>query len=376
MEGPTPVSALIHAATMVAAGVFLVADLYFLFQASEPALLVVQAVGGFTALFAAVIGLAQNDIKRVLAYSTVSQLGYMMLALGSAGMVAGVFHLMTHAFFKALLFLGAGAVIYSLHHEQDLRKMGGLWKTHRWLGIFFLVGCLAIAGIPPFAGFFSKDEILHAVYADGSMGWFVVGLLGSFVTSFYMFRLFFMAFGGEAKEQKVESIPNTMMVPIGVLAGFALISGFFNWGNGLGNWLIGSDSVHAEGVPIWIPLLATAVSALGIGLAYAFYGSRRWSAEKVAQALPWLYRTVERKFFVDELYRLLVVWPAKGIGWFLTGWDRFVIGGLVYLAALFTQAVGALGARLQTGQAQTYALVSLFGLVLLLVGLTAGRLFP
>lgn len=374
MEGPTPVSALIHAATMVAAGVFLVADLYFLFLASELALLVVQIVGGFTLFFAAVIGLAQNDIKRVLAYSTVSQLGYMMLALGAGSMAAGVFHLMTHAFFKALLFLGAGAVIYSLHHEQNLQKMGGLWKTHRWLGIFFLIGCLAIAGIPPFAGFFSKDEILIAVYQNGSLGWFVVALLGAFITSLYVFRLFFLAFGGEAKGEKEKPVSIGMMIPIAILAGLSLISGFFNLGDGFGQWILGND-FSSEGAPIWIPIVATIVSVLGIVVAYVFYGSRRLSADRVVQAMPWLYQTVERKFYMDELYRLIIVWPVKGIGWILNGFDRFVVGGLVYSTGLLVQAIGRLGSKLQTGQAQTYALVSLFGLILLLVGLTAGRLF-
>lgn len=374
MEGPTPVSALIHAATMVAAGVFLVADLYFLFLASELALLVVQIVGGFTLFFAAVIGLAQNDIKRVLAYSTVSQLGYMMLALGAGSMAAGVFHLMTHAFFKALLFLGAGAVIYSLHHEQNLQKMGGLWKTHRWLGIFFLIGCLAIAGIPPFAGFFSKDEILIAVYQNGSLGWFVVALLGAFITSLYVFRLFFLAFGGEAKGEKEKPVSIGMMIPIAILAGLSLISGFFNLGDGFGQWILGND-FSSEGAPIWIPIVATVVSVLGIVVAYVFYGSRRLSADRVVQAMPWLYQTVERKFYMDELYRLIIVWPVKGIGWILNGFDRFVVGGLVYSTGLLVQAIGRLGSKLQTGQAQTYALVSLFGLILLLVGLTAGRLF-
>lgn len=375
MEGPTPVSALIHAATMVAAGVFLVADLYFLFQASEAALLVVQIVGGFTLIFAALIGLAQNDIKRVLAYSTVSQLGYMMLALGAGAMTAGVFHLMTHAFFKALLFLGAGAVIYSLHHEQDLQKMGGLWKKHRWLGIFFLIGCLAIAGIPPFAGFFSKDEILIEVYQNGSPVWFVIALLGAFITSLYVFRLFFMAFGGEAKaEKKEKKVSNGMMVPIAVLAGLSVISGFVNLGSWFDQWILGNET-QAGGAPIWIPIVATIVSALGIVVAYMVYGSHRLSVDKVVQTVPWLYQVLKQKFYVDELYRLIIVWPVKGISWILNGFDRFVVGGLVYSAGLLVQGIGRLGSKIQTGQAQTYALVSLFGLILLLVGLTAGRLF-
>ncbi|SEM79520.1 NADH-quinone oxidoreductase subunit L [Lihuaxuella thermophila] len=380
MEGPTPVSALIHAATMVAAGVFLVANLFFLFEASETAMSVVAYTGGFTAIFAASIGLAQNDIKRVLAYSTVSQIGYMMLALGSAGYVAGVFHLMTHAFFKALLFLAAGAVIVSLHHEQDIRKMGGLWKQHRWLGIWFLTGCLAIAGIPPFSGFFSKDEILMSVYADGRQGLFSVAVIAAFFTAFYMFRLFFMVFSGSYRgEQKIEGIPRVMMIPIIVLAVLSTVAGFANTpGRLLEHWLVtgsgvASDSLHHA--PGWIPVLAIAVSLLGIGLAYVMYGRKRLAPEAVVKAVPWVYQLVYRKYYIDELYQMIIVLPLKAFGWFLHGWDRFIVGGLVHLSAWFVSFLGSVGSRIQNGQAQTYALVSLIGLILLIVGLTAGRLF-
>ncbi|MBA4495971.1 NADH-quinone oxidoreductase subunit L [Paenactinomyces guangxiensis] len=380
MEGPTPVSALIHAATMVAAGVYLVANLFFLFQASETAMSVVAYIGGFTAIFAASIGLAQNDIKRVLAYSTVSQLGYMMLALGSAGYVAGVFHLMTHAFFKALLFLGAGAVIVSLHHEQDIRKMGGLWKKNRWLGIWFLIGCLSIAGIPPFSGFFSKDEILLSAYTDGRMGLFAVGVIAAFFTAFYMFRLFFMVFTGEARgDHKADRVPCVMMIPIMILALFTTVAGFSNTpGHWLEHWLTQGLSIHQaslEQTPLWIPFLAIAVALLGIGLAYVMYGQKRISPASVTRAVPWLYQLVYRKYYIDEVYHVLFVLPLKGFGWFLNGIDRFIVGGLVYLSAWVSSVIGQLGSRLQNGQAQTYALVSLIGFVLLIVGLTAGRLF-
>lgn len=198
MEGPTPVSALIHAATMVAAGVYLVATLFPLYNASETALMTVAIVGAFTAIFAASIGLVQKDIKRVLAYSTVSQLGFMMLALGSAGYVAGVFHLTTHAFFKALLFLAAGSVIHAVH-TQNIDEMGGVWKKMRTTGILFLIGTLAITGVPLFSGFFSKEEILIAAWVNGNPFLFFVALIAAFFTAFYMFRLFFLVFTGDAR---------------------------------------------------------------------------------------------------------------------------------------------------------------------------------
>ena len=249
MEGPTPVSALIHAATMVAAGVYLVARSFPLFAASETAMDAVAYVGAFTALFAATIALVQNDIKRVLAYSTVSQLGYMMLALGAAGYVAGVFHLFTHAFFKALLFLAAGAVIVALHHEQDIRRMGGLWKSIPVVGWLFLIGCLAIAGIPPLSGFFSKDEILLAAYADGRTGVFLLGMLTAFFTAFYMFRLFFKVFFGTYRgEGSVGSVPGVMVWPMGILAALSVLSGFVQFpSHALGDWLSEGARFAADG---------------------------------------------------------------------------------------------------------------------------------
>src|SRR5690606_3021559 len=202
MEGPTPVSALIHAATMVAAGVYLVAVMYPLYLASNIALMVVAVVGAFTAIYAATIGLVQNDIKQVLAYSTISQLGYMMLAMGVVGYTAGIFHLFTHAFFKALLFLAAGSVIHAVH-TQNIKKMGGLGKKMKVTSLAFLIGALAISGFPLLSGFFSKEEIIGAVWADGQYGLFVVALAAAFLTSLYMFRLFFLVFYGDSK-QKLE----------------------------------------------------------------------------------------------------------------------------------------------------------------------------
>ena len=241
MEGPTPVSALIHAATMVAAGVYLVATVFPLFEASEAALMTVAIVGAITAIFAATIALVQTDIKRVLAYSTISQLGYMMLALGSAGYVAGVFHLTTHAFFKALLFLAAGSVIHAVH-TQDIEKMGGLWKKLPKTGLLFLIGTMAISGVPLLSGFFSKDEILIATWKAGHPVLFTLAVITAFLTAFYMFRLFFMVFMGKSRgeQNEVHESPTIMTLPMTVLAFLAILAGYINtpwFGTFLGDWL-------------------------------------------------------------------------------------------------------------------------------------------
>jgi NADH-quinone oxidoreductase subunit L len=376
MEGPTPVSALIHAATMVAAGVYLVARSFPLFAASETALDVVAYVGAFTALFAATIALVQNDIKRVLAYSTVSQLGYMMLALGAAGYVDGVFHLFTHAFFKALLFLAAGAVIIALHHEQDIRRMGGLWKQHPVVGWLFLIGCLAIAGVPPLSGFFSKDEILIAAYSDGRLGVFWLGMLTAFFTAFYMFRLFFKVFFGTYRgKSSVGPVPKVMVWPMSVLAALSVLAGFVQFpSHALGNWLAEGAVLAKEGAsPVWVPVLATVVSLAGIALAWLIYCKGSLAAETFSRPMPWLYRILYRKYYVDEAYQFAFVKSLQGLGLFLRGFDRWVVDGLVGLTLCITQLFGRIGSRLQNGQLQTYAVVSLIGLVVLLIGLTAGR---
>ena len=241
MEGPTPVSALIHAATMVAAGVYLVAAVFPLFEASEAALMTVAIVGAITAIFAATIALVQTDIKRVLAYSTISQLGYMMLALGTAGYVAGVFHLTTHAFFKALLFLAAGSVIHAVH-TQDIEKMGGLWKKLPKTGLLFLIGTMAISGVPLLSGFFSKDEILISTWNAGHPVLFTLAIITAFLTAFYMFRLFFMVFMGKSRgeQNEVHESPTIMILPMTVLAFLAIFAGYINtpwFGTFLGDWL-------------------------------------------------------------------------------------------------------------------------------------------
>lgn len=378
MEGPTPVSALIHAATMVAAGVYLVAVTYPVFVASPMAMDVIAYVGGFTALFAALIALAQHDIKRVLAYSTVSQLGYMMLALGATGYSSGVFHLLTHGFFKALLFLAAGAVIFSLHHEQDLRKMGGLWGRQKILGIWFLVGCFSLVGIPPFSGFFSKDEILLSVYADGRIGLFVIAVITAFLTAFYIFRLFYLVFAGTYRgENKVGSVPKVMIVPIVILGFCSMIAGFLQYPQTLFESFIRSGNTFPSLVhttPMWIPWLTVIVSLCGLGLATMMYGNGRWSPIWVTKRVKWLHRLVERKFYIDELYHTLFALPIKAFGYVLSGVDRFVIGGLVRFVSKVLVMLSRMLSYLQNGQTQTYAVVGVIGLLILIFSLTAGRL--
>ncbi|MFS0821363.1 NADH-quinone oxidoreductase subunit L [Bacillus sp. 1P02SD] len=383
MEGPTPVSALIHAATMVAAGVYLVATTYPLFAASHAAMMTVAVIGGITAIFAASIGLAQKDIKRVLAYSTVSQLGYMMLALGSAGYVAGVFHLMTHAFFKALLFLAAGSVIHAVH-TQNIEEMGGLWKKLRITGPLFLIGTLAISGVPLFSGFFSKDEILLATWAQGNYVLFWLAVLAAFFTAFYMFRLFFMVFTGEARgnQTNVKESPSSMTIPMVVLGVLAVVAGYVNtpwFGTFLGDWLTEGTNLygpgHTEG-PGWIMAVATFVSLFGILLAYAMYQRKSISRDFFSSRAPIMYSIVYNKYFIDEFYTMTVVYVTKVFSLFLRYIDEFLVGGIVKGVAQATQGIGKLGAKLQNGQVQMYTSVAFVGLAILLlvVALTGGYL--
>jgi NADH-quinone oxidoreductase subunit L len=377
MEGPTPVSALIHAATMVAAGVYLVARTYPLFEASETALLVVAAVGGFTAIFAASIGLVQTDIKRVLAYSTVSQLGYMMLALGAAGYTAAVFHLGTHAFFKALLFLAAGAVIHALH-TQDIREMGGLWRKMPLTGWVFLIGALAISGIPPFAGYFSKEEILLATWESGHPFLFWLALAAVFFTSFYMFRLYFMVFAGAPqKEGLIRPIGREMSVPMIILAILSVVAGWVNtpWSHSLASWLSADQLTASYAAPAfngWITVLSVLLALGGIGLAFLMYYREALSPARLADRFSAVYQVLLNKYWIDELYRVTVVWLAVQMGRLLQWIDRWIISGLVALAGMLAAGVGRLGAGLQTGQVQTAHLVSVVGLVVLLLILTLG----
>ncbi|NMD70092.1 NADH-quinone oxidoreductase subunit L [Bacillus sp. DNRA2] len=383
MEGPTPVSALIHAATMVAAGVYLVASLFPLFNASETAMLTVATIGAITAIFAASIGLVQTDIKRVLAYSTVSQLGYMMLALGSAGYVAGVFHLMTHAFFKALLFLAAGSVIHAVH-TQDIEKMGGLWKKLKITGPLFLIGTLAISGVPLFSGFFSKDEILIAAWESGNVVQFWLAVIAAFFTAFYMFRLFFMVFAGQARSEmkNVHESPGVMTLPMMVLGVLAVVAGYVNtpwFGTFLGNWLTeGNEALghgHIEG-PAWIMIVATVVSLAGIFLAYLMYAKKSLSRDWLSGRMPIVYNILYNKYYFDELYQLTVVTATKWISQLFKIIEIFLVEGIINLVLGTVQTLSKTGSKLQNGQIQTYGTVAFVGLALLVVifALTGGYL--
>lgn len=383
MEGPTPVSALIHAATMVAAGVYLVATMFPLFSVSETALYIVAIIGGFTAIFAASIALVQYDIKRILAYSTISQLGYMMLALGSAGYVAGVFHLMTHAFFKALLFLTAGSVIHAAA-TQDIRRMGGLWKNLRWTGILFLIGTLAISGVPLLSGFFSKDEILLAVYANGNVVLFVIALITALLTAFYMFRLFFLVFAGtnRSETRAVHEAPKSMLLPMAVLAVLAVLSGYVNtawFGSFLGDWLVEGNEIlgsgHIEG-PGWVMWTAIILSGGGILFAYLMYVRNRHSKVRQGGEDSALYRLLYNKYYIDELYGSTVIPFTKGISRIMRFIDSYVVEGIMLMVKAIVLVFGKLCSVLQNGQMQQYGTVAIVGLAILLAvyALTGGLL--
>ena len=410
MEGPTPVSALIHAATMVAAGVYLVARLFLLFFASpgHEALTVVAWVGGITALMAATIAVVQDDIKRVLAYSTISQLGYMMLGLGVLGYTAGVFHLMTHAFFKALLFLAAGSVIHAIG-TNDIKAMGGLARVMPSTYWTFLIGTLALSGVFPFAGFWSKDEILLAAF-HRNLPLFVIGILTAFLTAFYMMRVAFYTFtgtprggtgtgghgaGSHAGSGPHES-PRVMTAPLWVLAVFSVFIGF------VGAPFLGNpfhQFVHAEGVEALPPNLlvaglSTIVALAGIGAAAALYRWRWVSPATVRRAFQPFSTLAERKYYVDELYAWAVVRPTiwatrvlrvfdlyvidglvnllgaaiVGLARLYRVFDLYVVDGVVNLTGWITTKLGSVLRYVQTGRAENYLLVIAAGVIAILIG--------
>ncbi|WP_274654269.1 NADH-quinone oxidoreductase subunit L [Paenibacillus humicola] len=373
MEGPTPISALIHAATMVAAGVYLVARTFDIFTASPAAMDTVAWIGGFTAIFAATIGVAQNDIKRVLAYSTVSQLGYMMMALGLGSLTGGVFHLFTHAFFKALLFLGAGSVIHAVH-TQNIQEMGGLGRKMKITAWTFGIGALALSGIPPFSGFWSKDAILTAAMHE-KPALFVVGVAAAFFTAFYMSRLFFLVFTGKPRgESHAHESPWTMTVPLVVLAVLAVVAGFVQtpWNDTLGTWLNGASEPEPGGGGL-VMVVSIAVGLLGIYLGWLVFVKGTISRDAVSSRAPWLVRLLERKYYIDELYHYVFVKGLRGIGLLLNAIDDYIVDGIVKLAGGAAVLFGRGGTRLQNGQVQTYGLITVLGLVVLIVAVVGRR---
>jgi NADH-quinone oxidoreductase subunit L len=344
MEGPTPVSALIHAATMVTAGVYMVVRNHVLFDMSPVAMGTVAWIGGITALFAATIGLVQNDIKRVLAYSTVSQLGYMFLACGIGAYTAAIFHLMTHAFFKALLFLSAGAVIHSLAGEQDIRKMGGLYNKIPITYKVFLIGTVAIAGIPPLAGFWSKDEIMAHAFIHGYYGVYLLAAIGAFLTSFYMFRLTYLTFYGNSRvdpevEHHIHESPKIMTVPLMILAGLAVVGGFVGvppehgWFHGYLAPVATPMGVAPHEVSIGLLLglaaFATLIALGGLTLAHYLYMVVPNAADRMANKMPGAYTTLLNKYYVDELYDKVIVEPCKKLGMLWDWLDRYILDEIV-----------------------------------------------
>ncbi len=349
MEGPTPVSALIHAATMVAAGVYMLVRVAFVIQGSPTALLVVAWIGTITAVMAALIATQQNDIKRILAYSTLSQLGYMMMAVGLASNDAAMFHLFTHAFFKALLFLGAGSVIVMLHHEQNIWKMGGLSRKLPITFVTFLVGALALIGCPPFSGFFSKDAILALAY-ERNRPIFAVALFTAFLTAFYVMRLLVIAFFGKPRSdiaRESRESPPVMTVPLIVLAFMATVGGFAFFAQ---NFL----TLPAEReVAIFVPALAIVALILGSGLAIALYRNRATD--------PVDLELLRQKFYFDEFYNWLICWTQELLARVAAFFDRWIIdAGAVGGSSRGTWGVGALLRLVQVGNLQAY--VFLFGL--------------
>jgi len=367
MEGPTPVSALIHAATMVTAGVYMVARSFPIYQGAPAALEMVAYMGLFTAAFAATIGLAQNDIKKVFAYSTVSQLGYMFLGAGVGAYSAGIYHLMTHAFFKALLFLGAGSVIHALSGEQDMRNMGGLWNKIPLTFGTLMMAAIAISGVPPFAGFFSKDAILVAAYRHAPwMYW--VGTITAGLTAFYVFRAMFMTFFGEYRghEHPHES-PKVMTIPLAVLALLSVVGGFIRVPAWLDKFFPSAEAPEN----FVLVVISVAAGLIGIFIAYVMYVGRPGLADSVSSNLAGLYRLVYNKYFVDEIYDAAVVKPivsgSRAVLW--RGVDAGLIDGTVNGLGSGSQDFGGWLKLFQSGNIRSYATWVLFGSIVLVVTL-------
>ncbi len=415
MEGPTPVSALIHAATMVTAGVYMIARCNALFSLAPETMKIVAIIGSVTAIFAASIGLVQRDIKRVLAYSTVSQLGYMFLAMGVGAYAVGIFHLTTHAFFKALLFLGSGSVIHAMSGEQDMMKMGDLGKRIPTTFRTMLIGTLAIAGIFPLAGFFSKDEILWQAFTSehGSKVFWVIGATAALMTAFYMFRLIYLTFYGQPRmdhhtQEHIHESPRSMTIPLIVLAVLSVIGGWMGFPKvfpihsipfDFYHWLEPvTGSIHAEGAEASHGLewglmgLSLGIALAGWALAHRIYVKKPEVAEKLATSFAPAYRMLFHKYYVDEIYNAVIIQPVKGLCRALSWFDLTVIDGIVNGSAwmtvrtalvstwfdvnivdLLVNLVGAIVSffggmlrKVQTGLVQNYGLISLYSFFVLL----------
>ena len=411
MEGPTPVSALIHAATMVTAGVYMIGRMSFLFIRSPETMMTIAIIGACTAFFAATIGTAQNDIKRVLAYSTVSQLGYMFIAMGVGAFTAGVFHLMTHAFFKACLFLGSGAVIHSMHHAlhhvhshddaQDMRNMGGLAKYMPATYGTFLIATIAIAGIPGFSGFFSKDEILWQAFANplhGNVNMLIWGLgaCAALLTAFYMFRLVFMTFHGTCRikpgaEKALHESPFVIVFPLIVLAILSMIGGYIGLPKLIGDLVGGVPNYlehylspvfananeymhahahhgeHSHSLEWGLMGVSVVIALVGITIAYMLYIVNPEIPRKFTNAFPGLHRAVYNKWYIDELYDFIFINPCKALGRFLwKGFDVVVIDGIVNGVAQAVMGVGGVIRYMQTGQIHNYAWTMAVGVVVII----------
>ncbi|MGD9764708.1 MAG: NADH-quinone oxidoreductase subunit L [Candidatus Binatia bacterium] len=386
MAGPTPVSALIHAATMVTAGVYMVTRLAPVYTHSPTTMEVVAVIGAATAFFAATIGLVQRDLKKILAYSTISQLGYMFLALGVGAFSAAIFHLMTHAFFKACLFLGAGSVMHALHGELDVFKMGGLKQAMPITSRTFLIAALAISGFPGLAGFFSKDMILEAAFVSGHTVLWAIAVAAAGLTAFYCFRAYFLAFAGESrvdpeKLHHVHESPPSMAVPLIVLAALSVVGGWIGlphgvlWGDWFGHYLAPSlphvEAHHpSTGTLLGLMAVATAVGLLGIWLAYVMYGKRSALPDRLAAEWQRPYEWLWNKYYVDELYEAMVIQPYVRLSrWFWQVVDVEVIDGAVNGVGELMRGAGGRMRRLQSGNVQVYAFAMLVGALCLIAAL-------
>jgi NADH-quinone oxidoreductase subunit L len=370
MEGPTPVSALIHAATMVAAGVYLMARSFFLFSGIEEAMRVIAGIGALTAFLAAMLAVVQNDIKKILAYSTISQLGYMVLAVGLGSSAIAMYHLATHAFFKALLFLGAGAMIHALH-TQDIWEMGGLLKPMPVTAVTFLIGTLALCGIFPLAGFWSKDEILALAF-DRHKPLYLAALLTAGLTSFYMTRCCWIAILGAKRANKrahghqhdVHEAPNIMKIPLIVLGSLSLVGGFI----GIPGFLAGEHSEHGPHFNLTVALTSTLVALAGIALGTILYSKLRSKEDPLIKMFGKIYDFIIRKYYLDDLFSRLADFFQKTLAKILFWFDwNVVIQKGVNGAAGLTAGLGSVLRRAQTGRVQTYAMAFGFGVIVIVV---------